>query len=805
VIDLSKPFRAKVFRGDSAQVLKSIPDNSIDAICTDPPAGIVFMGKEWDKPDGVANYNVYGGSVGIESPRIGQHKGNRAEHLRARDQFISGITPVFAECLRVLKPGGHAIVWGIPRTVHWTTTALEDAGFEVREVISHMFLSGFPKSLSISKAIDKAAGAEREVVGDHPAPAGKMTGTYMAGNPETTYGWQGEAKITAPATDAAKQWDGWGTALKPSREDWILCRKPCSEKTVAANVQKYGTGALNIDGSRVGVETRTYKGSGKSDKVYTESRAGLLDGRGSDMEFSATGRWPPNTVFSHAIIPWYTLAATTPELMRDQIHSYYGIDEAMRALRHGVSGDSERAEKTEILLKGVRWSVKKSHKENRMGDDCLSPLRDTIPSDSRVGAERAPEVLLQTMSSKILDSAHTDREAPLGGIPGENARSEGESPIRIEPVEGGENYGHGGVRSYDCGPTDTGRSGVGGSYEPRKGIHSGTPNHDGEGVRAAPAPERGSASQKRGEGGQSAGKLGGSGPDGALEGSSSGGSGTSCVTPGELELEVAGYMLHPLLAPCFELSRTTGCIRTGTVVVKGDNRTPDYSPREPGFYNVGEVKSDGVPHGSLHGDQEVATWTCVEGCPVAELDAQSGARPGMSGGGATGDNKKSGNEAIPSFNRKSSAPFVRGDSGGASRMFPTFDWSAEQEDPVLGSAGLSELKAPFHYFAKPSTKEREAGCGELKSASGGSRGNTHPTLKSIALMKWLITLVTPPGGIVLDPFAGSGSTGCAAVLEGFRPVLIEREAEYVEIIKARLTYWSAKAKESENALMKVAK
>lgn len=151
------------------------------------------------------------------------------------------------ECLRVMKPGAHGLVWALPRTSHWTATALEDAGFEIRDCVYHLFGSGFPKSLDVSKAIDKAAGVEGEIIGKNPAYRDKAY-TWSGGQGETPM--RPEFK-RGPATDAAKQWAGWGTALKPAVECWWLVRKPCSEKTVAANVLKWGTGALNIDASRI--------------------------------------------------------------------------------------------------------------------------------------------------------------------------------------------------------------------------------------------------------------------------------------------------------------------------------------------------------------------------------------------------------------------------------------------------------------------------------------------------------------------------------------------------------------------------
>jgi site-specific DNA-methyltransferase (adenine-specific) len=154
---------------------------------------------------------------------------------------------VWQECLRVLKPGGHLLAFGGSRTYHRLAVAIEDAGFQIRDQIMWVYGSGFPKSLNISKAIDKAAGAEREVLIE------KNNRSSFDPNGEGGGGFQrGTIQITAPATAEAKEWDGWGTALKPAHEPIVMARKPL-DGTVANNVLTYGVGGINIDGCRVGM------------------------------------------------------------------------------------------------------------------------------------------------------------------------------------------------------------------------------------------------------------------------------------------------------------------------------------------------------------------------------------------------------------------------------------------------------------------------------------------------------------------------------------------------------------------------
>jgi DNA modification methylase len=249
----------KLLHGDCLEQLKTLEPNSVDSLVTDPPAGISFMGKDWDSDKG------------------------------GRQGWIAWMTEVMTECMRVMKPGAHGLVWAIPRTSHWTATALEDAGFEVRDVVTHLFGSGFPKSLDISKAIDKAAGAEREILG--PNKFAHLNGKANV----NTFAAAKRADETAPATDAAKQWQGWGTALKPASEHWILIRKPCSEKTVAANVLKWGTGAINIDASRVAGQVPKPFGRVHSKRGVTPG-ADLEDNLIEAPEPSPLGRFPANLV-----------------------------------------------------------------------------------------------------------------------------------------------------------------------------------------------------------------------------------------------------------------------------------------------------------------------------------------------------------------------------------------------------------------------------------------------------------------------------------------------------------------------------
>ena len=271
----------KLINSDCLEALKTMDDNSVDSIVSDPPSGIGFMNSEWDSDKG------------------------------GRKQWIDWMTQIMSEALRVVKPGGHILIWAIPRTSHWTATAIEDAGFEIRDKIHHIYGSGWPKNMDISKSIDKSAGATREVVGfdksKHRANSEKNHQDGQSGR----FGLKAEGTgiITAAATGDAKIWEGWGTALKPAVEEWVLARKPISEKTVAKNVLKHGTGAINIVASRVDsfapgeFEKLSKRAETPRNVVKGGNFTSAVNDHPQDIiatSMSPEGRWPANIVLSHS-------------------------------------------------------------------------------------------------------------------------------------------------------------------------------------------------------------------------------------------------------------------------------------------------------------------------------------------------------------------------------------------------------------------------------------------------------------------------------------------------------------------------
>ncbi len=255
--------KSYLLQGDCLDWLETFDINSIDTLITDPPAGISFMSKSWDGDKG------------------------------GRDKWIEWLTEILEECLRVLKPGAMALVWALPRTSHWTATAIENAGFEIRDIVMHIFGSGFPKSHSIGKGIDKAGGAEREVVGVNEGVNVYLKDNRHAFGESMVSNEYEKSPITAPATDAAKLWDGWGTALKPAAEHWILAMKP-RDGTFAENALKWGVAGINVDGGRIASDSpvqESYGMTGWKEDHYQ---------KGAGRKYQNKGRWPANVILDES-------------------------------------------------------------------------------------------------------------------------------------------------------------------------------------------------------------------------------------------------------------------------------------------------------------------------------------------------------------------------------------------------------------------------------------------------------------------------------------------------------------------------
>jgi DNA modification methylase len=221
--------KARLFRGDNLKCLMALEDNSVDSVVTDPPYGLSFMGKKWDH----------------DVPSV----------------------KFWKEVYRVLKPGGHVLSFGGTRTYHRMTINIEDAGFEIRDQIMWIYGSGFPKSHNIGKVVDKIQGNDRKIIGkikSHDIRGGGLLHSLT----------EKRETINLDITEGSSEYEGWGTALKPANEPICVARKPLSEKTVALNVIKHGTGSLNIEGSKIGIESVVAQGFGNTGFVSSENHKG---------------------------------------------------------------------------------------------------------------------------------------------------------------------------------------------------------------------------------------------------------------------------------------------------------------------------------------------------------------------------------------------------------------------------------------------------------------------------------------------------------------------------------------------------
>jgi site-specific DNA-methyltransferase (adenine-specific) len=378
--------------GSCLDRMRELPDASVDAVVTDPPYELGFMGKSWDS-SGIA-FN----------------------------------TDVWAECLRVLKPGGHLLAFGGSRTWHRIAVAVEDAGFQIRDSVAWLYGSGFPKSLDVSKAIDKAAGAEREVIGEKFSPDGipyasrrvNSSGPSVGGNAYGDYGDAGHLE-TAPATQDAVKWQGWGTALKPAFEPVIVARKPLVG-TVAANVLEFGTGALNIDGTRIDGKPRT---THKNGNFTGNSTSNAIFPRKNVQTNEPAGRWPSNVMldeFTAGLVDEQSgvtsAKARVGGAQRTQnTHTLngYGSDRSSAVMDYGDSGGASRF----FFVADSQKHDKMTPCENtnaRTVANLFTTIRATIESSARTNVEDLPnELNAQTVKNAAIqcDSCATHIAADL--------------------------------------------------------------------------------------------------------------------------------------------------------------------------------------------------------------------------------------------------------------------------------------------------------------------------------------------------------------------------------------------------------
>ena len=324
----------QILEGDNRQTLKTLADNSIDAIVTDPPYGIDFLGKAWD-----AN---------------------------------TGALETYQECLRVLKPGGHILAFSAARTYHHLAVTLEQAGFEIRDQIMWIYSSGFPKSQDIGRSIQRSIGVKETKMGNPNRRVKKndIPNTYDHGGLKKEI--TGDVVCTDPE---AKKWEGWGTALKPAHEPIALARKPI-KLSIARNAQVWGTGALNIDATRVPYASEQDKNA-IDHKVPTAAWSGHTiqvdsyeKGEFVKVETNELGRFPSN-VIGEILQADYQKYFYCPKVSRAERHSGFELPPPMFGNVQGCYGaDGERFAVGLDARARVETEAKKGNGLDRVCESC---------------------------------------------------------------------------------------------------------------------------------------------------------------------------------------------------------------------------------------------------------------------------------------------------------------------------------------------------------------------------------------------------------------------------------------------------
>jgi len=516
-----------------------------------------------------------------------------------------------------------------------------------------------------------------------------------------------------PVTEQARRWAGWGTALKPAREPIVVARKPLTG-TVAQNVLAHGTGALNIDACRVPHASPADRVESERKNQHGDFGSGPMRNevygkfsRDRENYDGSAGRWPPNVVLSHVGYAAYALRHDVPDAVKEAIHAYYGHLEAVRQVWGRDPRNAVGAGEAPVLFAGVREPGAASGSGEAVGHSDLRDVSAGIRGDAGLGEGRPSSVLLSGVPGEgAAGEPRQDGSAPHGGVSVEDGGGGEERPGQRDVA--GRPVREQGICPCARGCAAARCAGPGAEDDARE-VHLGAPGDSGGTDRSAADDRRHRSPRERDQDGQPSGEPNRDAAGGSLGGAS--GDRAEVPRPA-VRARSAAHRERRLTVPAGE-------VPTGWLTY---------------FEPAAEV--------DLCGDG------CVDGCPVAELDRQSGT---LSGGRL--DRSRIPASAVERrLHHRRKGGYEAG-SGEASRFFPV-----------------------FRYQAKASSRERPR-----------VGGVAHSTVKPLNLLRWLVRLVTPPGGLVLDPFAGSGTTAEACQLEGFRCIAVEREASYVPLIRARLS------------------
>lgn len=702
--------------GDALDILRTLPDNSVDSIVTDPPAGIAFMGKSWDAFDGKQYPDGADRKARDESEgKFLEGRGtlpyacspSTPTTPKARDAFIAFMTDIMREALRVVKPGGHAFVWALPRTSHWTALALEEAGWQVREKVYHLFGSGFPKSSRISRdprfcqcASSSGASARSGVGTDHETDVDDRTSTaaLSASHSADVHSPNAQSGLQTPlGFQGDCQHDHDSNGGQPHQAQASVLASVPSQRCVPTHSHS----DERADG----------QGGESSHSPSPARRNGHLSSQG----------------YSHHVDEQKTPVAYSPSSNTRRRKT--GLDSALRV---------DHTLYTDDLL-----SASQSPPQGYFSTGFPRCLECGKPNADGYGTATKPAAEEWILCRKPLSEPNVAANVLRWGTGAVNVDA-----CRVgtdwanDPSKRG--FGYDWIGSKDEQQRHIDNSNVYGEFTPRERPWQPTQGRWPPNVLLSHLPD------------------------------------LPCTCDGGD------------CAQCGGTGIVAGCREVGTKRVRGNGKpSGTYGTYEQNGVNAvyGKGLNSAVPnrppYADADGREAVADWRCVEGCPVALLDAQSGPKVGAHGGGVNRHLR----------NRQSAFHMTAGeavaDGGiGAARFFPQFQpdapfvpfkyqSKASRAERNRGCEGLPEVEARRHGDTGPSANAKPNGQTALRE------GNHHPCVKPLALLKWLITLITPPGGVVLDCFAGSGSMVVAATELGFDCIAIEKELEYFTILQAR--------------------
>jgi DNA modification methylase len=792
--------RVTLLHGDCLEEIRALADSSIDSVVTDPPYALVSITKRFGSETAApAKGDVYA-------------RASRGFMGKTWDTGeVAFAVEFWREVLRVLKPGGHVLAFGGTRTYHRLVCAIEDAGFEIRDQVAWVYGSGFPKSHDVSKGIDKAAGAEREVIGPRLLPNGRPH-EYNIGFGEGE-GFASIAKpngVTAPATPEAIRWQGWGTALKPAWETVCLAQKPYELETLCDTLaQELMRSLCRLASSARDAGTSSSSNPSGSGAEFGSAQWSAVAGCNTPADlFALMGTLPSGLAIPSNLsigLSWLGILADLSKLgstftietrsslitdLRTLNCSPFPITPAIItevATRQGGLGSS--AAFVVSLFNGFASRLNVTRALSALGS-ATSPDRTRCPAEEGLSPAIEPICLARKPLSEGTVAANVLRWG-TGAINVDGCRVEanGEAGIntRASSREAGTGWGMQALKTED-----------------RSGRWPANLIHDGSDEVVGCFPET-----------RDSGNLGGTRrPSMGYHGNGAGDQmPPSFGDPGSAArfFKAANSSEEELL-----FSRAMSiCEEWNNALANTADNSSSLSRQL-----VASVLSD------------AATWVAREGNAPSRIEGLTGLSTSVTPSELRRLSEsfiaamllsESGRSPVPMQEKhipngcRVSVAAIRKPTGIITITISHWRLDGSAEPVTFNITPLNSERGAkvsgvnrIHYCAKASRKDRDAGLegmpevhrvngnkwtdrdyrverGERPAnAESGPRKNIHPTVKPTSLMQYLCRLVTPSGGVVLDPFMGSGSTGRGALLEGFRFVGIEREAEYIEIARRRI-------------------